>query len=273
MVVIGKASNGATDDVEMGGDAGLEENGGEGESGGLDQIEPDVQETPMFIDYLKSSIIELAIGEGEEQTILHAHQGLLVQSPFLANLITNSDSSSSPRRITLNEDVPATASLLEYLYKKDYFPTLNTPSALEHDPSIPSADDTGIALLRHARIYTLAKKLGLPGLSALAHRKIHLVESTARGEIAYARYVYAHTTAEDRDIRRPVAQFWATRSHVLRHEAEHDFRDTCLNFPQFGFDVLSMVLDAQERRSAKLEPSSGSTGPGSARKRARMSQV
>lgn len=52
---------------------------------------------------------------------------------------------------------------------------------------------------------------------------------------------------------------------MLRHEAEEDFRALCLEFPEFGFDVLSFVLDARERRGGdKLteEPKSG-------RKRAR----
>jgi uncharacterized protein YhfF len=35
-----------------------------------------------FIDHLKSPIVELLIGEGEGQTLLTAHQALLVQSPF-----------------------------------------------------------------------------------------------------------------------------------------------------------------------------------------------
>lgn len=171
------------------------------------------------------------------------------------------------------EDISALSCSLEYLYRKDYFPSLLTPNTLEHDPSLSVPDDTGISLLRHARVYTLAKKLGLLSLAAPAHRKIHLVQSTARAEIMYARYVYKHTTEADfKEVRRPVAQFWATRSHVLRHEAEQDFRETCLQFPQFGFDVLTMVLDAQERRSEKAVETSGSqAGPG--RKRARLSHA
>lgn len=35
-----------------------------------------------FVDHLKSPIIQLLIGEGNEQTILTAHQALLVRSPF-----------------------------------------------------------------------------------------------------------------------------------------------------------------------------------------------
>jgi hypothetical protein len=65
------------------------------------------------------------------------------------------------------------------------------------------------------------------------------VNSTAKGEIAYARYVYAHTQKDDGAIRNPVVNFWATRSHTLRAEAEEEFRQICLEFPQFGYDVLS----------------------------------
>ena len=105
-------------------------------------------------------------------------------------------------------------------------------------------------------------------LRFLAHRKIHLTQTTAKGEIAYARFVYRETSADDDAIRKPVAQFWATRSHVLRHDAEQEFRAMCLEYPQFGFDVLSLVLDAQEKRSQRAEAASG--GPGG-RKRQRMS--
>jgi hypothetical protein len=35
-----------------------------------------------FVDYLKSPIVELLVGKGEQQTKLTAHQALLVQSPY-----------------------------------------------------------------------------------------------------------------------------------------------------------------------------------------------
>lgn len=79
----------------------------------------------------------------------------------------------------------------------------------------------------------------MPALRNLASSKIHCVNSTAKGEIAYARYVYQHTHNDDSVIRAPVANFWATRSHTLRSEAEQEFRSLCLEFPQFGYDVLS----------------------------------
>jgi len=166
-------------------------------------------------------------------------------------------------------------SVLEYLYNGEYFPrraSSEKDSALENDASIPSPDDEGVALLRHARVYTLANKLALPALKSLAHAKIHRTNSTAKGEIAYARFVYKETSREDTTIRKPVASFWATRSHVLRHEAENEFRVMCLEYPQFGFDVLSLVLDQKERHK---EPASGSGATPvvhTGRKRARVSQ-
>lgn len=132
---------------------------------------------------------------------------------------------------------------------------------------MPSIDDTGDQLLKHARVYTLADKLGLPDLKTLSHSKIHRISSTASAEIAYARYVYSHTPAADATIRKPVASFWGQRSHVLRHEAEKEFKQMCLEFPQFGFDVLSFVLDAKERRGTDRE--GRGEEPKSGRKRAR----
>lgn len=100
-------------------------------------------------------------------------------------------------------------------------------------------DETGEQLLKHARVYTLAEKFGVEKLRTLASSKIHCVNSTAKGEITYARYVYQYTRKDDTAVRAPVANFWATRSHTLRAEAEEEFRGLCLEFPQFGYDVLS----------------------------------
>ncbi|KAK5167206.1 uncharacterized protein LTR77_007937 [Saxophila tyrrhenica] len=237
---------------------------------GLEGIEPTVAERTTFLDYLRSPIIELAIGSSDSATTLSAHQGLLVQSPFFADACAQFSDSAPARRIDLaNDDLEATSCVLEYLYKSDYFPTLNERN-LEYDPSLPQPDNEGVGLLRHARVYTLAQRFGLPQLAALAHRKIHLTESTAKGEIAYARFVYKETSPDDENIRRPVAAFWAQRSHVLRHEAEHGFKRMCLEFPQFGFDVLSMVLDAQEKRSQRQEAQNAG---GAGRKRQRVSGV
>lgn len=78
--------------------------------------------------------------------------------------------------------------------------------------------------------------------------------------------------------------------HILRHEAESEFMSMILEFPQFAYDILSMVLDQKEKireRPARpdredregtaltdMAPPPGTAekaGRGSTRKRPRMS--
>ncbi|KKY15783.1 hypothetical protein UCRPC4_g06136 [Phaeomoniella chlamydospora] len=203
----------------------------------------------VFLDYLKSPIVELVVGSDNEQTTITAHSAILAKSPWFAAKIRE-----TPTAIEMHDEaLDAVACFLQYQYTGEYFPrrSSTSPDGLEHDPSAPDVDDTGDQLLKHARVYTLAGKLGLPDLKTLAHSKIHRINSSAKGEIAYARYVYGNTPSDDTTIRKPVAAFWATRSHVLRHEAEKEFREMCIQYPQFGFDVLTLVLDQRERKSAR----------------------
>ncbi|KAK4160677.1 hypothetical protein QBC43DRAFT_219272 [Cladorrhinum sp. PSN259] len=220
-----------------------------------------------FLQYLTSPMVTLLIGSGENETILTAHQQLLTQSPYFAERcaeFTDDGSIELP-----GEDLDAMGSFLEFLYTGDYFPKkIAGQRTLEKDPSIPEVDYTGDQLLKHAKVYTLAEKFGLMNLKNLASSKIHCVNSTAKGEIAYARYVYEFTAKDDSSIRAPVANFWATRSHTLRAEAEQEFKALCLEFPQFGYDVLTRVLDEKlkRERNEKMHP-----GSSSARKRPRHS--
>ncbi|KAJ4198974.1 hypothetical protein NW767_008560 [Fusarium falciforme] len=224
-----------------------------------------------FANYLMSPIVTLLIGSGD-QSILTAHQGLLAQSPYFKEICDRfvEDGSVSPRQIELPDyDIDTVGSFLEFLYTGEYFPKkLPGQRVLESDPSIPSVDNSGDQLLKHARIYTLAEKFGVSGLKALASSKIHCVNSTAKGEIAYARYVYAYTSTDDTTVRAPIASFWATRSHTLRAEAEDEFKALCLEHPQFGYDVLTRVLDdkLKRERNDKMHPATSS-----GRKRARHS--
>lgn len=232
-------------------------------------------------------MVELLIGSGDSQTLLMAHKALLTKSPFFSEKLA---STSSTRIELADDDLDAMSCFLEYLYTGEYFPHKLPNGSLEPDPSTPKIDDSGVQLLKHARVYTLAEKLAMPvctvlsqpsstlmhpeltpcsfikALKSLSHSKIHLITSTAIAEIAYARYVYSHTSRSDLTIRKPVASFWGQRSHVLRHETEGSFRDMCLAFPEFAFDVLSFVLDAEEKRAQRR----GDDEVGkSARKRAR----
>jgi len=49
-----------------------------------DPIE-DIPPRVTYIDYLKSPVIGLLVGQGDQQALLTAHQALLVQSPWFAD--------------------------------------------------------------------------------------------------------------------------------------------------------------------------------------------
>ena len=217
---------------------------------------------------MKSPIIELSIGQGDQATTLFAHQALLAQSPFFASAIAEFSEGAVTRRIPFEtEDVKTVGSFLEFLYTGEYYPRRSGESGLEGVTGTANEDD-GERLLDHARVYTLAEKLRVGALKVLAHSKVHRINSSAKGEIAYARFVYGNTPRDDLTIRKPIASFWGQRSHVLRHEAEDDFKQLCLDFPDFGFDVLSYVLDVREKRGSGKDREEDV--PKSARKRARM---
>lgn len=218
--------------------------------------------------YLKSPIVTLHIGTSSAATTLTAHQALLIKSPFFVDAMTPDSASPKPTIELADDDLDATSCFLEYLYTGEYFPHKLPSGSLATDASTPTVDSTGAQLLKHAKVYTLAEKFAMPALKTLSLSKIHLVTSTAVAELTYARYVYAHTKREDSTIRKPVASFWGQRSHVLRHETEGSFRQMCLEYPEFAFDVLSFVLDAEEKREERKRRDDGDVGK-SARKRAR----
>ncbi|KAK5631806.1 hypothetical protein RRF57_007520 [Xylaria bambusicola] len=225
-----------------------------------------------FISYLTSPVVTLIVGSAENETILTAHQALLIQSPYFADVCAAFADDGSPRQIELaGDEIDAVGCFLEYLYTGDYFPKkLPGQRLLEPDPSLPAVDETGEQLLKHARVYTIAEKFGVDKLKSLASSKIHCVNSTAKGEITYARYIYQYTSKDDTTVRAPVANFWATRSHTLRAEAEDEFRALCLEFPQFGYDILTRVLDEKLKRERNEKMTPGTT---SGRKRARHSNI
>ena len=188
----------------------------------------------------------------------------MAQSPFFVNALAQFSNDAVHRRVEFaTEDVKTMGSFLEYLYTGEYSPK-KTAEGLEGMLST-AIEDNGERLLEHARVYTLAEKLGVGDLKLLAHSKVHRINSSAKGEIAYARFMYANTPRDDVTIRKPIASFWGQRSHILRHEAEDDFKQLCLDFPDFGFDVLTHVLDSRERRGKGEEEVTKS-----GRKRARM---
>lgn len=60
-------------------------------------------------------------------------------------------------------ELDAVGCFLQYLYTGEYFPKkLSDSRSLEHDPAMSKIDNTGEQLLKHARVYVLAERLGMP---------------------------------------------------------------------------------------------------------------
>lgn len=165
-------------------DENKEDGEGGGEGAGDETILPNGVTPPnpqtIFLEYLKSPVVELLVGSGDETTTLTAHKAILENSSyFLDKLAGLSDDELS---VALpDESLDAIACVLQYQYTGEYFPRrlADTPDSLEPDPTVPAIDNTGSQLLKHARVYTLAVKFGLPELKNLAHSKIHRINSTA----------------------------------------------------------------------------------------------
>jgi len=78
--------------------------------------------SPQVSPSLTSAIITLCVGR--EQRLFAAHEDVLCNSPYFASLCRNQFFEST-RRIDLPEDEPEIfSSVLEYLYKGDYYPRL-----------------------------------------------------------------------------------------------------------------------------------------------------
>ncbi|KAH9845553.1 hypothetical protein Tdes44962_MAKER06518 [Teratosphaeria destructans] len=62
---------------------------------------------------------------------------------------------------------------------------------------------------------------------------MQITQSTAKGEITFARSVCTETNPEVVSARKPVAQLWSTRSHAPRYKADFDCKSMRLEIPRF----------------------------------------
>lgn len=75
------------------------------------------------ISTLTSAIITLCIGP--EQRLFAAHEDVLSVSPFFSAALRGQFMEAHAKRINLPEEIPEIfSSILEYLYKGDYYPRL-----------------------------------------------------------------------------------------------------------------------------------------------------
>lgn len=130
---------------------------------------------------------------GSEQRLFAAHEDVLCGSSFFTHALRNTYSATPAKRIALPDEEPEIfSSVLEYLYKGDYFPRLRhnkRRNSWELEPA--TTEDTGTVestvyhrsiegdLLKDTVIYCAAEKYGLEDLKKLALRKQGLRERTS----------------------------------------------------------------------------------------------
>lgn len=134
-----------------------------------------------------SPIITLVVGH--EQRIFAAHEDVLTRAPYFANILKyNTDGST--KRIALPDESPEIfSSVLEFLYKADYYPRLVHSKRRNSWELEPTHDGRGSKsestvyhhgaegpLLKDTVIYCAAEKYGLEELKRVALRKQGLRE-------------------------------------------------------------------------------------------------
>ncbi|KAJ3525975.1 hypothetical protein NM208_g11411 [Fusarium decemcellulare] len=163
---------------------------------------------------LTSAIVTLVVGA--EQRLFAAHEDVLCGSPFFSHALRNGYMDAATKRIALPDEEPEIfSSVLEFLYKGDYYPRLvhnKRRNSYELEPTSEeeraSAESTvyhrGVDgdLLKDTVIYCAAEKYGLDELKKLALRKQGLQSGIQCSTIlASARYAYNNTPDTDSKLR------------------------------------------------------------------------
>ena len=137
---------------------------------------------------MTSAVVTLVVGT--EQRLFAAHEDVLCLSPFFFNALQSGHMDPSAKRIALADEEPQIfSSVLEFLYRGDYYPRLvhnkhRNSWELEHttDRDMGTVESTvyhrGVDgdLLKDTAIYCAADRYGLEELKKLALRKQGLRE-------------------------------------------------------------------------------------------------
>ncbi|KAK7544947.1 uncharacterized protein J3D65DRAFT_44681 [Phyllosticta citribraziliensis] len=167
---------------------------------------PSAQTSPS----LTSPIITISIGRS--QRLFAAHEDVLSHSPFFHDACRTQFFESTTRRIELPEEEPEVfSSVLEFLYKGDYYPRLQHDRKrdtwyLEDGFHAGAAESivsvNGVSVLKDSVIYCAAERYGLQELKRLALKKQGLQSGIQCSTIlSSARFAYANTPDNDSNLR------------------------------------------------------------------------
>ncbi|KAI1934474.1 hypothetical protein LOZ66_005942 [Ophidiomyces ophidiicola] len=163
---------------------------------------------------LTSAIVTICVGP--ERRLFAAHEEILAMSPFFSASCRSQIPEAGNKTIHLpNEQAEVLSSILEYLYKGDYFPRLvynkrrniwDLESAVDANGALVPAESTILIdrtpVLKDTAIYCAAERYGLSDLKRLSLRKQGLQSAIQCSTIlSSARYAYANTPDNDSKLR------------------------------------------------------------------------
>ncbi|KAF2017737.1 hypothetical protein BU24DRAFT_344378 [Aaosphaeria arxii CBS 175.79] len=160
---------------------------------------------------LGSPIITLSVGR--EQRLFAAHEDVLCHSPFFQSACRDQYFQTTNKRIELPDDEPEVfSSILEYLYKGDYYPRLEYDKRRNSWSLEDGGNGNGVGeavinthvgpILKDTIIYCAAERYGLQELKKLSLRKQGLQSGIQCSTIlSSARFAYANTPDNDSKLR------------------------------------------------------------------------
>lgn len=172
-------------------------------------------ESPPVGSTLMSTIVTIAVGP--TRRLFACHEDVLLLSPFFAAAFKGSFVEARTKQVELPDEEPEVfSSVLEYLYKGDYYPRLLLDKrrdtwSLEDAPQKPGRgyvkstvfhNGVGGVILKDTAIYCTADKFGLDELKRIALRKQGLQTGIQIDVILRsARYAYENTPDQDAKLR------------------------------------------------------------------------
>ncbi|KAF9731139.1 hypothetical protein PMIN06_008588 [Paraphaeosphaeria minitans] len=205
-----------------------------------------------------SAIITLSIGH--EQRLFAAHEDVLCHSPYFQSACRDQFFSSSNKRIDLpDEDPEVFSSILEYLYKGDYYPRLEYDTKRKRwnleDGGNTGANESAIhtavgPILKDTVIYCQAEKYGLQELKKLALRKQGLQSGIQCSTIlTSARFAYANTPDSDSKLRAHYLALIIRARHTFKRSGT--MQNEMENGGKLFFDLFVAMVNHMEDLAQK----------------------
>ena len=196
---------------------------------------------------------------GREQRLFAAHEDVLSHSPFFQSACRDQFFQTTSKRIDLPDEEPEVfSSILEYLYKGDYFPRLEYDKRRNSWSLEDAGNGTSEAvigtphgpILKDTMLYCAAEKYGLQELKKLSLRKQGLQSGIQCSTIlTSARYAYAHTPDNDSKLRAHYLALIIRARHTFKRSGT--MQQEMENGGKLFFDLFVAMVNHMDDLSQK----------------------